>query len=99
MSEPVDVYSDQLQVTTAVFGCTINFMRSNPTPPAPGTAPQIERLATVRMSLEHLKVMVFILHRQMRVHEDQTGISIPIPPQVLNGLQVGLEDWEKFWRG
>jgi hypothetical protein len=99
MSEPVDVYADQFQVTTAMYGCTVNFMRTSPTPPAPGTAPQVERLATVRMSLEHLKVMVFILYRQMRQHEAQTGTTIPIPAQVLNGLQVGLEDWERFWRG
>ena len=72
MSEPVDVYTDQFQVTTAMYGCVLNFMRTSPTPPAPGTAPPIERLATVRMSLEHLKVMVFILHRQMTHHEGQT---------------------------
>ena len=44
MSEPVDVYADQFQVTTAMYGCTVNFMRTSPTPPAPGTAPQVERL-------------------------------------------------------
>jgi len=99
MSEPVDVYTDQFQLNTAMYGCTLNFMRSSPIPPVPGTAPQVERLATVRMSLEHLKVMAFVLWRQIRQHEGQTGAPIPIPPQVLNGLQVGLEDWERFWKG
>lgn len=98
MAEPVDVYADQFQISTAVYGCTLNFLVSGPTPPAPGTAPQVERLATVRMSLEHLKVMTFILHRQLLQHETQTGTTIPIPTHVLNGLQVGLEDWERFWR-
>ncbi len=98
MPEPVDVYSDQFQVNTAPYGCVLNFFVSGPTPPAPGAAPQVERLATVRMSLEHLKVMTFILHRQLLQHEAQTGTEIPIPAQVLNVMGVGLEDWNTFWR-
>ena len=98
MAEPVDVYADQFQVNTGPFGCSLNFLLSGPTPPAPGAAPQVQRLATVRTSLEHLKVMTFILHRQVLQHEAQTGTDIQIPPQVLNALQIGLEDWNAFWR-
>lgn len=98
MPEPVDVYADQFQVNTGPFGCSLNFLLSGPTPPPPGAAPQVERLATVRMSLEHLKVITFILHRQLLEHQAQTGTDIPIPAQVLNALQIGLEDWNAFWR-
>jgi hypothetical protein len=98
MAEPLDVYADQFQLSTAIYGATLNFLVSSPTPPAPGTAPPIERLATVRMSLEHLKVMAFILRRQVLQHEQQTGTTIQIAAQALNGLQIGLEDWERFWR-
>jgi hypothetical protein len=98
MPEPVDVYADQFQVNTGVYGCTLNFLLSSPTPPAPGSAPQVERQATVRMSLEHLKVMAFILHRQLLGYENQTGARIALPVAVLNSLQIGPEDWETFWR-
>lgn len=98
MAEPIDVYSDQFQVNTGAFGCTVNFSVSSATPPAPGTIPQAERLVTVRMSLEHLKLMTFILRRQVVEHERQTGVTIEIPVEVLNQLRVGHEDWEAFWR-
>jgi hypothetical protein len=97
MPEPPDVYCDQFQVNTNPYGCSLNFFASPPTPPAPGAAPQAQLLVTVRMSLEHLKLMTFILHRQMRQYESNLGVTIPIPVQVLNALQIGREDWDAFW--
>jgi hypothetical protein len=97
MPDPVDVYADQFQVSVGPFGCSLNFLLSGPTPPAPGAAPQVERLATVRTSLEHLKVITFMLRRQVLDYEAQTGTDIPIPAQVLNALRIGLEDWNLFW--
>ncbi len=98
MPEPVDVYADQFQLNTGPFGCSLNFLLTGPTPPAPGTPPLVQRQATVRMSLEHLKVMAYILHHQISQLETQSGIQIPIPIQVLNALQIGPEDWDVFWR-
>lgn len=99
MAEPVDVYSDQFQINLGVYGCVCNFLVSNATPSAPGTPPQSERVATVRMSLEHLKLMTFVLHRQLAQFETQAGISIPIPLPVLSSLQIRQEDWQAFWHG
>ena len=65
MPDAPDVYTDQFQVNFGPYGCLLNFMVSGTQPVAPGTAPQIDRVASVRMSLEHLKVMTYILHRQM----------------------------------
>lgn len=98
MAEPLDVYCDQFQVNTNPYGSALNFFASPPAPPAPGVAPQSERLVTVRMSLEHLKLMTFMLHRQIKQHEGGLGITIPVPVQVLNALQIGPEDWTAFWR-
>jgi hypothetical protein len=98
MTEPIDIYTDNFQVSTGPFGCTLNFLASNPTPPAPGTSPQITRLATVRTSLEHLKLITFLLRNQIRAYEDQSGVTIQIPVQVLNSLRISPEDWDAFWK-
>ena len=98
MTDSIDIYSDSFQVNTGPFGSTLNFQLSQPTPPAPGKMPQSECLATVRMSLEHLKLMTFVLRKQINNHEEQTGINIQIPMQVLNQLGIALEDWDSFWK-
>ena len=97
MSEALDIYSDQFQINIGAFGATLNFMVTGPTPPVPGTAPQAERLATVRMSTEHLKVMTFMLRRQIIEVERNTGVKVGVPMHVLNSLKISPEDWEPFW--
>jgi hypothetical protein len=98
MTEPVSVFADQFQLNTSPYGATLNFMVSDPMPAAPGVAPKVERQATVRMSLEHLKVMTFILLRSMRQYEAQTGTQIQIPNQMLNQMGISPEDWDTTWR-
>jgi len=98
MPEPIDVYADQFGLNVGAYGSSLNFFVSSATPPAPGTAPQTERLATIRMSLEHLKVMAFVMRRQILQYEQQTGVNIQIPVEVLNGLRISREDWEAIWR-
>ncbi len=96
MSEPVDLYSDQFQVSVGPYGCALNFMLSSPQPPAPGQPPQARLQASIRMSLEHLKVMTFMLRRQLVEYERSTGVRIDVPRDVLNALHIGPEDWEAF---
>lgn len=97
MSETIDGYSDQFQITTGPFGASLTFSVSPPTPPAPGSAPQTETVATIRMSLEHVKVMAFMLRRQLIEHQGKTGVQVQLPREVLNSLQIGPEDWDAFW--
>lgn len=98
MDEVVDVYSDQFQVNTSAFGAVLNFMASKPTPPPPGSPPETIRLATVRMSIEHLKAMTYVLKRQIAKQESDAGISYEVPRQVLNAMGISPEDWDSFWR-
>ena len=58
MAEPVDVYSDLVAIHLGPFGCTLNFSVSSPCRAAGGGTPG-QLVATVRMSLEHLKLMTF----------------------------------------
>ena len=98
MDEPIDLYCDQFQMITSPFGATLSFLISPPTPPAPGSSPRTERLATIRMSLEHLKTMAFVIRNQVLNHEQQTGTTIQIPVQILNSMKIPPEDWEAFWK-
>ncbi len=98
MQEPIDVYADQFGLNVGAYGSSLNFFVSSATPPVPGTAPHTERLATIRMSLEHLKVMAFVMRRQILQYEQQTGVNIQIPMEVLNGLRISREDWDAIWR-
>lgn len=93
---PLDVYADQFSARVDPFGCTLNYFRSKAVTPPAQDVP-IEHVATVRMSLEHLKIMSFLLYRQIRSCESSSGACIPVSPKVLNTLQVGLEDWDQFW--
>ncbi|MGH2397315.1 MAG: hypothetical protein ACRDFW_10070 [bacterium] len=69
MPDAPDVYTDQFQLHFGPYGCLLNFLVSSTQAPPPGTAPQAERVASVRMSLEHLKVMTYILYRQTLEYE------------------------------
>jgi hypothetical protein len=92
-----DLYSGQAGINIGPFGCAINFSLS-PALPTPGGVPVPgEHVATVRMSLEHMKILTFLLHRQLLQYEQGMGAVIPIPRPLLNQLQVGREDWDAFW--
>jgi len=98
MAEPPDVYADQFQLNLGPLGCTLNFQASGANPVAPGVMPPIERVATIRLSLQHLKAMSFILHKQIVAYETQTQVNIGLPVDVLRAMQIRQEDWEAFWR-
>ena len=93
-----DLYIDQFQMNTSPYGAVLNFQLRSAFPTAPGARPEAERKATIRMSLEHLKVMAYMLQRQVKQHEEKTGVKIAIPVEVISGSGIPPEDWEGFWR-
>jgi hypothetical protein len=97
MTEAIDVYADQVGVNLGPFGCALNFAVSAPLPAPGGAVVSGQPIATVRMSLEHLKLMVFLLRRQLKEYERGSGVQIAIPQDVLNQLRVGREDWNECW--
>jgi hypothetical protein len=98
MDDPADVYCDQFQLNTNPYGATLIFGLTSSNLPGPGQPPRVDQKAVVRMSLEHLKSLVFIARRQILQYERTTGISIPVPLEVLNALGISPEDWETLWR-
>ena len=98
MDEPFDEYVDQYTFGGGVYGIALNFRKSSREPVAPGNAPKADDIGTIRMSLEHFKIMAFLMKRQVDSIEEQFGIEIPIPVQLMNSLKIAPEDWNGFWR-
>jgi len=98
MPELFDEYVDQFTMGGGPYGVVLNLKRSSPKPVAPGSAPQAEDIGAIRMSLEHFKMMVFIMKRQVDDIERQLGVEIPLPVQLMNALKIAPEDWQGFWK-
>ena len=96
MVEPIDTYSDQFMVTTTSWGANLSFLMNTPHPEATKPVPA-ERVATIRMSNEHLKVMAMVIVRQIKKMEAETGVKINVDSRVLNSLGIAREDWDSFW--
>lgn len=96
MPEVIDVYSDQFSIGLGPYGANLMFALTpahqdvtSPKPP--------EQLATIRMSIEHLKVMAILITRQVKKMESDLGVTYKIPSQILNSLGFAPEDWDLFW--
>jgi hypothetical protein len=98
VSEVFDEYIDQFTMGGGPYGVIVNLKKSSPKPVAPGSSPQAEDIGTIRMSLEHFKMMTFIMKRQVDDLERQMGVEIPLPVQVMNALKIAPEDWQAFWK-
>jgi len=97
MVEPIDVYSDEFLVTITSWGANLSFLVNTPHPEPTKRVPA-ERVATIRMSTEHLKIMAMIIVRQIKKVERDTGVKTEIDPRVLNNLGIAREDWDSFWK-
>lgn len=98
-AQPLDIYVNMFQVTSGFYDGVVNLMRASPLLSSSETAPAPELLVSARMSLETMKLLAFFVHRQIVSHEKNLGISIAIPPAVLNAVQISPEDWQVFWGG
>jgi Protein of unknown function (DUF3467) len=86
-----DVYSDQFRINTTPYGATLVFAKTQPDTPA--GQPRSKDQAIVRMSLEHLKVMVMVLRKNLKGYETRTGITVELPFDMLNSMGLSKEDW------
>jgi len=97
MPDSFDIYADSFTITVTPWGANLSF-HLREAHPSPQTVSQPIRLGTVRTSNEHLKTMIFMLKRQMQIHEESHGISVDVPIQVLSQLGIAPEDWDVFWK-
>ena len=96
MADTPDIYTDGVSLNIGPFGCILNFGLS-PAAAQGGAGAMAQPVCTVRMSLEHLKIMSFLMRRQLKEYERQSGVEVAIPADVLNQLRIGREDWEECW--
>jgi hypothetical protein len=97
MGEPFDIFADAFIITLTPWGVNLSFQLGE-AHPSPQAIRQPARLGTVRMSIEHLKAMVFMFKRQVQLHEKNYGVNVEVPTQVLSQLGIAREDWDAFWR-
>ena len=96
MSEPVDVYSDHFLVSVGPYGASLTFSLSSAHPEQTSPKPP-ERVATIRMSIEHLKMISMVINRHVKKMEGELGVSYQVPVKLLSGMGIAPEDWSSFW--
>lgn len=97
MPEPFDVYADAFLISLSPFGANLSFEAREPHP-SPHAPSQNARLGTIRMSIEHLKVMVMMTRNQIKTVESQSGVKFEVPSNLLSQLSIAREDWDGFWK-
>ncbi len=93
MPEIPDVYVDSMRVTVGVYGVNITFSLAEPHPTQGGVPRAGDEKVLVRMSLEHAKTVAMLLRKQLKLYEQQAGVSIQLPSGIYTGLGIAEEDW------
>jgi hypothetical protein len=96
MAEPFDTYSDYVSFWTTHWGTNLVFYSQAPVPDPDGSRQQ-NLHGTVRMSNEHLKVVLYVIARNLAQHEIRTGANYDATAEILAQMGVPKEDWERFW--
>ena len=91
--EAPDIYADQMGVQLGGLRLCNTFALSNAGPEAKGAIP----VATVRLSLEHLKVMAYIFRRVIMDFESRADNPIPMLSETLAKMEIPPDAWQRFW--
>ena len=94
---PFDVYSDYVSYWMTHWGTSISFFRQQPIPDENG-ARQADFLGAIRMSNEHLKVLLFNIVRTVKWEEARTGANYDATDEILAQYGVSREGWQHFWQ-
>jgi hypothetical protein len=97
MAAQLDVYSDQFTVSVGPYGASLSFALS-PAHSDPASPQLPQRMATIRTSVEHLKIMAIVINRHVKKMESEMGVSFPVPIQLLAQMGISKQDWDDFWK-
>lgn len=82
-----DVYADGYNASFSPFTASLVFTVRR-------GANEVQPVATVRMSLEHAKLMAILFKRAVKEIESTFGMVISLPPGLLEEKGISLEtDW------
>lgn len=86
-----DIYCNSVQLGISPYDLMIELQRK---PPILAGEVKPVPVGTVRMSLEHAKVMAIMLTKALKGYEHQTNRQIPMHPELLKNLGISeAEDW------
>jgi len=89
--ETPNVYSDGVGIGVSPFTVQLAFTMA---PPGQAGTMAPVSVATVRMSLEHAKVLAMLLKRQLKAFEEAMGTPIQLHPQIYTQLGISRqEEW------
>ena len=100
------LYTDVFEVTLSAFGASFRFGARGAvtTVTDPATRQQVQQQAVelhsrMYTSLEHLKIMTFVMARDVLRHERTMGLEIKLPTDVIKQTASSPEEWKQFWYG
>ena len=83
-------YIDAFRITISPYTAYFQFSVADP------ASGRFKPMVVVRMSPEHAKVMAVILKRTLLNHETESGIEIPVNPQILKENEIDLgKEWRR----
>ena len=94
--KPVDVFADRYTLEASPFGAVFSFALQE------GGIEKTRRVhdvATVRMTLEHLKTLAFLTWQQVVALEKTHGCRFDMPAGMLTDLKIDRARWRAFWYG
>jgi len=87
-----DIYVDRVRTTLSTFGAALSFGISEPHPENREES-KIDELVTVRMSLQHLKIMLILMKKQLKEFEKANEFEVTLPKSVMDKLGLEEEQW------
>lgn len=89
-----EYYADRMRSTATLFGLTMTFGLSEAHPDPQRKVERIKEQARIRTSLQHAKLMIIIMKRQLQKFEKENNITIDIPEKALKALEITEKDWK-----
>ena len=86
-----DYYADQFGLAVGPYGSAMSFGVSDPHG-GPG-----QQVASIRTSLEHLKVIAFLIHQQILKYESELNVEVPLPDKALESIKTTPDEWQRYW--
>ncbi|MDP2661284.1 MAG: hypothetical protein Q8R28_11215 [Dehalococcoidia bacterium] len=89
-SQVQEIWCDSFRVTLNDYSAALSLGQRGLKPSDDTT----RVLYNVRMPLSQLKALAFLALRVIRTYEAQAGVTITLPPKLLEALGIPLEDWQ-----